>query len=317
MPTAGCKTKCPEKELNFRWKNGLLHPLETENPFGKIYALKRVPVKDNICKSYSRPAASKQIDFSQVRTLEACFDTIKYLQKLASQYNQDHQWSLVYEYINDRMRAIRQDIIVQNKHKDQKAGEIYEAIIKFYLISGYRSEKLKTSTYVAVHHQQELNETLERWYAAKHNSKETMITYILYSLHRSDIVEVLYKHKSLLEEQYQVIMDLISAYVIGNFVKFFRIVDGFEELYRYALSSSISEMRQNALNALYSSSLSPIAKWPMKIISDWLSVAHEQETTALLRFSFNDIKLEDGLVKFHGSKPNENQEIDQFLWISI
>ncbi|CAD5222734.1 unnamed protein product [Bursaphelenchus xylophilus] len=317
MFKARCTTKCPQKELKFRSDNGLLHALETREPFAKIHPVKRVPDPSRICKSYCRSAAAKKIDPNDVRTLDACLETINYLESLEKEFPADHQWSLVYEYINDRLRAIRQDIIVQNKHKDPKAGEIYEKIIKFYLRSGYRCERLTTSTYVRVHHQRELTETLERWFEAQHSSQETTIIYILHSIQRPDIVNIVHGQKKILDEKYETMMMLISAYVTGNFVRFFRIVNGLEEYYKYALSSAISEMRVLALTALHSASQSPIAKWPLKLISKWLLLSNDGSAREMISQLLLDCNFDEGLVKFQGSKKKDQLDSNGFLWISI
>lgn len=62
-----CTTKCPKREINFRIKNQLLHPLECEKPFEKIAPRNRKVIVERICKCYSRPAANQTINLDDVR----------------------------------------------------------------------------------------------------------------------------------------------------------------------------------------------------------------------------------------------------------
>ena len=49
---------------------------------------------------------------------------------------------LKYEFIFDRMRAIRQDLIVQ-RDNSRLANEIYKRILRFYILADYKYEFLK------------------------------------------------------------------------------------------------------------------------------------------------------------------------------
>lgn len=192
MTTGRCTQQCPDSEIYFRIKNNLLHPLECKDPFSvhsntKNY--KQEPDFERICKSYSRSAAAKQIDEEDVRTVDALLDTvgytmgdsitytrllfqIRYLECMEREFDEDKHWDLVYEYMDDRIRAIRQDIIVQNKHTQPESEAIYDAVIRFYLRAMYRCESLKTRCYVSLFHARELNEVMLRWFNGKHANEE-------------------------------------------------------------------------------------------------------------------------------------------------
>ena len=65
-----------------------------------------------LVKEYSRPAAGKVIKPSDLRTLDTLFRTAKYL--VNEVYNRyDVEFIQIYEYLFDRFRAIRQDLIIQ------------------------------------------------------------------------------------------------------------------------------------------------------------------------------------------------------------
>ena len=65
-----------------------------------------------LVKEYSRPAAGKVIRPSDLRTLDTLVRTTKYL--VNEVYNRyDVEFIQIYEYLFDRLRAIRQDLIIQ------------------------------------------------------------------------------------------------------------------------------------------------------------------------------------------------------------
>ncbi len=43
-----------------------------------------------------------------------------------------------YEFLFDRFRAIRQDLIIERGHDDAKCAQIMEIILNFYLLSDYK-----------------------------------------------------------------------------------------------------------------------------------------------------------------------------------
>lgn len=49
----------------------------------------------------------------------------------------EHQWNVVYDFIFDRLRAVRQDMVIQNIGGDE-AIDILEKITRFHVYAGYR-----------------------------------------------------------------------------------------------------------------------------------------------------------------------------------
>lgn len=74
----------------------------------------------------------------------------------------DSQFALLYEFLADRYRAVRQDIIVQRLN-DDLTSSLFEQMICFYIRAKYRAELCKISTYDAVLHARELDENFARW----------------------------------------------------------------------------------------------------------------------------------------------------------
>ena len=49
----------------------------------------------------------------------------------------DYPWSFLYEYVFDRLRAVRQDMVIQNI-EGQDAIQILQIAVRFYIYAGYR-----------------------------------------------------------------------------------------------------------------------------------------------------------------------------------
>lgn len=92
-----CTEMCSLSELIMRQKNALIHPLETDNPWGvssKVLCTTRasksslrqkqselVANPDKVVKAYSRSAADKKILVENVRPFKVLNTTVDYLLK--------------------------------------------------------------------------------------------------------------------------------------------------------------------------------------------------------------------------------------------
>lgn len=64
-------------------------------------------------------------------------ETVDYLLKVENEFALDSQWTLVYEFVADRYRAVRQDIIIQQL-KDTSTTYLFEKMICFYIKARFR-----------------------------------------------------------------------------------------------------------------------------------------------------------------------------------
>jgi len=110
---------CPRAELQMRTRERLLHRLET----GKYQ-----PVKE-----YSRPAAGVTTRPQDIRTGETLKKTVEYLiSKVFAQENEPQ--NVVFDFVFDRLRAVRQDLVLQNL-EDATAASILAIIVRFHVLS--------------------------------------------------------------------------------------------------------------------------------------------------------------------------------------
>ena len=73
---------CPKEEVEFRMKNKLIHPMETENPFIQMKRSERKGILSKMVKEYSRPAADKKLNLRNIRTFPTLMKTVEYLLRL-------------------------------------------------------------------------------------------------------------------------------------------------------------------------------------------------------------------------------------------
>ncbi|XP_076174597.1 SAC3 domain-containing protein 1 [Ptiloglossa arizonensis] len=131
-----CLSMCPEKERWIREKEGLLHRFEIdENAKATNKRPKADPLKTVKC--FSRPAAGLNMtDPNQLRPAPVLLSTMRYLfTKIATRTDVD--WVIVYDFIFDRLRSVRQDVAIQ-RIDVLTSIQIFEPIVRFLVYSAQR-----------------------------------------------------------------------------------------------------------------------------------------------------------------------------------
>ncbi|XP_049797697.1 SAC3 domain-containing protein 1 isoform X1 [Schistocerca nitens] len=164
-----CMSMCPEKEITMRERNGLLHQLESvqmgksESVTGNRRTIKsrwRADYK-RVIKSFSRPAAGHgPPDPDDIRPPQVLLQTVKYLLSEVVP-SQSLPWNEVYDFVFDRLRAVRQDLVIQGTPSVESV-EILEPIARFLAYAGYRSCEEPASLFDAVIHRRHLLECVQR-----------------------------------------------------------------------------------------------------------------------------------------------------------
>ncbi|XP_049945977.1 SAC3 domain-containing protein 1 isoform X2 [Schistocerca serialis cubense] len=152
-----------------RERNGLLHQLESvqmgksESVTGNRRTIKsrwRADYK-RVIKSFSRPAAGHgPPDPDDIRPPQVLLQTVKYLLSEVVP-SQSLPWNEVYDFVFDRLRAVRQDLVIQGTPSVESV-EILEPIARFLAYAGYRSCEEPASRFDAVIHRQHLLECVQR-----------------------------------------------------------------------------------------------------------------------------------------------------------
>ncbi|XP_042372957.1 SAC3 domain-containing protein 1 [Plectropomus leopardus] len=136
VPRGTCQTMCPARELQSRETQNRLHRFEmlagTERD--------RRPKGDTLraVKEYSRPAAGKDSTRqTDLRPPAVLLKTVCYLiDEIVASPNL-HPWTEVYSFVFDRLRGVKQDMIIQRvSGKDCVA--ILERTVRFLIYASYR-----------------------------------------------------------------------------------------------------------------------------------------------------------------------------------
>jgi SAC3 domain-containing protein 1 len=130
-----CMDMCPVRERKLREKERLLHLLEL--PIGT--PLHPPPKADCYLtvKSYSRPAAGQHMPHpDELRPPDILYSTVCHL--LTNTVMRDEiDWCVVYDFVFDRLRAVRQDMVIQDVGSVD-GMMILEPIVRFHGYAGYR-----------------------------------------------------------------------------------------------------------------------------------------------------------------------------------
>nr|CAD7395133.1 unnamed protein product [Timema poppensis] len=130
---------CPEKERKFREREGLLHILEIKTGTEKH----KRPTADPNCtvKCFSRSAAGQEMQkLSDLRPPPILLQTILYLFNNVLT-NKTMEWSTLYQFVFDRLRAVRQDMVIQGVEASDSIT-LLELIVRFHAYAGFRVSPL-------------------------------------------------------------------------------------------------------------------------------------------------------------------------------
>lgn len=148
--TGTCNSMCPEDEVKLREGERLVHVLE-------VWGSER-----KLVKSYSRSAADSNMAIPHLlRPYSVLTNTVQYL-LLDITRRVDVPASVVYDYVNDRLRAVRQDATIQRLPPEQCAG-LLEPMIRFYVYYGHKLSNLPLKDYDPVLNRKYLLECI-KWY---------------------------------------------------------------------------------------------------------------------------------------------------------
>ena len=119
-----CNDFCPLKELQLRKKEILLNKFET----GKGL----VPIKE-----YSRPSAGQASpDALSIRTPETLLECVAYIVQLIDHFIHREDPLQLYEFLQDRLRAVRQDMLVQLAVPEFRKRILYTRV-PFHVVFGH------------------------------------------------------------------------------------------------------------------------------------------------------------------------------------
>lgn len=303
-----CLFMCPLKETKWREKNKLLHAFEIKS--GTEKDPKADP--DKTVKQYSRSAAGKiQASAADLRPSSILLKTVNYLVNNIVMLD-SVPWIDIYNYVNDRLQAVRQDITIQGI-EDNNCVIIYEKCVRFYIISSYilcEETQLKFDQYL---NNQQLSICIEKLINLYQKFRSNVMNEIISIHYILNVVnyEVFYRSdiifKSFLKDK---LIKLTTAtcisWVEGNFIKFFALVKKLPVLLQIAFSHHFGFIRKRALKCLNTAYSCTSCKFPIDVLSLWLCITNKD----MLHFcEIHTVKADDKNIYFNKKVFNDNTTI--------
>lgn len=293
-----CMFMCPSKEMKWREKNKLLHVLEIKH--GTEADPKVDPEK--AIKEFSRSAAGKiQSSPSDLRPSNILLKTMNYLvNKIVS--IEGVPWVEVYNFVNDRIQAIRQDITIQ-MIEDENSLQIYEKCIRFYIISSYILCEELQSRFDQFLNKQQLCICLEKLINLYQKFQSDAMNEFI-SIHfclNVNNCEKIYRHEILFKEFFK--DDLVKltlrtciAWVESNFIRFFSCVKRLPVMLQIMFFHNFGFIRKKALKILSIAYSSTACHLPVEVLSQWMCLPPNETLLLCERFK---IKVKEKYILFH------------------
>lgn len=285
---------CPPREIASREKQRRLHFFETIaftsnssnsnscSQQDKVTADSRAVVKE-----FSRSAAGKAIEASELRPAHVLVRTMNYLVEEIASKDSIYPWQLIYWFVFDRTRAIRQDLVVQ-RITGRPVVEIFEKTCRFHILSGYKLCESPIDVFDPKINNDHTSECLKRllcFYDAETPSvyKGTRAEFeAYYLLHNLGSFEALSRVMTLPEEikkncLLQLAVEINLTAMHKNFVRFFRLVKKLPYLACCAVHKHFDQVRFNALATIKAAYCSRNASLPLSLLVGMLSFNDNQE----------------------------------------
>ncbi|XP_041791815.1 SAC3 domain-containing protein 1 [Chelmon rostratus] len=136
VPRGACQTMCPARELRDREVQNRLHHFEMLAGTERDRRPRGDPLR--AVKEYSRPAAGKDsTNPTDLRSPDVLLKTVSYLIDDIAASPHLHPWTEVYSFVFDRLRGVKQDMIIQ-RMSGLNCVAILEKTVRFLIYASYR-----------------------------------------------------------------------------------------------------------------------------------------------------------------------------------
>ncbi|GFR30261.1 germinal-center associated nuclear protein [Trichonephila clavata] len=294
-----CLQMCSKREIEWRESKNLLHFFEINHAIKK--EIKAHPTK--VIKQYTRSAAGKELlSPTELRPSPILLKTVNYLINEIIPRT-EIPWLVVYDFVNDRIQAIRQDMTVQ-RIEDHNAVEILEKCVRFYIIASYVLCEEPQNKFDQHLNSQQLSICLESLFTLykKFKSNSCCEFIAIYLAENVTYAETYYRSISMfsdyLSKPYvKLSFRICSAYMDGNFVQFYRLVKRLPILILLCFFHLFNHVQIRALEVLNDAYSSNICKFPVQVLCSWLSVTQKHYMLELCQKC--DIKIDGAIVCFN------------------
>lgn len=313
-----CNSMCPDEEVILREREDLVHVLEVLGPIRKYV------------KSYSRSAADTNIAKPNLlRPYSVLIDTLHYL-LLEVTKRREVSSVMVYDFVNDRLRAIRQDMTIQRLPPEQ-CVKLLEPMIRFYVYYGYKFSNLPTKGFDSDLNKKYLLECI-KWFLScidtmdlstnrnidllsdfisnlniKNVRRYTLgydrvLMECLYILCNLDDVHPLYRYLNFSKDlksdpRLNLAFKIAIANMKGNYIKIFKSMNTLCPLSYCALCTYLPVLQRKALLTLAHAYNSKKFVVPIEVITRWLRLSSNSDTIKVC--SHYGIKTEGNNILFN------------------
>lgn len=287
---------CPDKEIKWREKNKLLHKFEI------LPGTESEPKADpnRVVKQFTRSAAGKlEQSKEELRPSDVLLTTMNYLMHDIIIMD-SVPFIEIYDFINDRVQAIRQDITIQ-MIGDKNAVQIYEKCVKFYVISSYILCEESQNKFDQHLNSKQLSICLEKVMELYENFPSESMNEII-SIHLSVNMthyEKFYRsgdlYKVLDNTLLKLTIEICISWAEGNFIRFFKAVRNLPLILQMCFFHQFGSIRKRTLKTLSVAFSSASCRFPLETLSFWLYLSH-QDTIQICQMY--KIKMEDKKIVF-------------------
>ena len=285
-----CLDMCPLSERISREQSGRLSIFEmlpgTEsfkypkaNPFACV-------------KEYSRSAAGcKTDDVVTLRPAHVLISTMNFLiNEILKQVGYKKRWIDIYDFVSDRIRAIRQDLIIQ-RVETKIAVEILIKAVRFHIVI---MEKLKDEVDfdkgLCLDHLRSYLTSLSlhsKTVGGHMNSfdLEIQLYSVLINFNSPEMVHDIVRNLLFeaigqpYDSKRQLLLQLTSSQSLSNHIQLFRIFEKLPYIAACCLSMHLDVLRVNALEIFNSAYSCKNIKVPIEVIAEWLKFDSPEETS--------------------------------------
>ncbi|XP_063930621.1 SAC3 domain-containing protein 1 [Zophobas morio] len=278
-----CMGMCPHEEIKMRERERLLHVLEMVPGTEKTRHPKAS--RPHMVKSFSRSAAGKQIQIEALRPPPTLLKTVRYL--LCDVITTKKvPWHVVYDFITDRLLAVRQDMVVQNISKAESIT-ILQPIVRFHAYAAYQLCEHSVANFDATLNNNHLQECLKRLlhfydsydYLINCDTNSACNQYLLetrpefealYLIFNLGNDEALRRSLSIPEKcKTNVVrnaIDMSRSFQNGNFVRLCRLMKDMPPLLAALAALHLTEVRRRAFRTMSVAYHSKNLNFPLKIL---------------------------------------------------
>lgn len=292
-----CMQMCPPREIASREKQRRLHFFETlaftssptQCPTSNSSSQQERLKADSraVVREFSRSAAGKSIDPSDLRPADVLLGTMNYLIDEIASKDSVYSRPMIYGFVFDRIRAIRQDLVVQ-RITGKPVVEIFEKTCRFHILSGYKLSESPLDVFDPKINNDHTMECLKRllcFYETEGPSayKDTRSEFeSYYLLNNLGSFEALNRAMTLPEGiknsfLFRLALDISFTFMLKNFVRFFRLVKKLPYLACCAVHKHFNQVRSNALASVNTAYFSRNACLPVMLLVEILNFNNVQE----------------------------------------